>query len=730
MKSFQHTLAAARRAILALVIAGLVIGANGSGAAAADVSSGVAQSIDEKFAEVGQRVPQFGGMYIRGKTVLVVLLDTSPRVLTAAQDAIIAVFGRDRLPTGGFVAVQGQYDVLQLKSLRARARSVLSISGVSLIDLDERKNRVRIGIERAEVRAEVERLLGALHVPLEAVSIELVRPTSLTLNTDDAVRPVKSAPQISNGGGNCTLGLVVKLSSVRGMLTASHCTKTQGGTEGTAFTQPAGGEQIGIELLDPVYATYPTNSVCPTGRRCRWSDSSFSVLDSDVLSYRGTIARPVNAFPGDINIYASDGYPGDSKVEAGLLFPIAGEVLSKFGQNSGLTQGEVISTCYDTNVATSDITLLCQDQVNAVAIPGDSGSAVYDPASPAAPNGAAFNGLLWGSDGSTFAFSSYWAIEMELGTGIGSLNVLHQVDPPSIQIVQPSNGANVAYNSFATTFTAKVTDPDAQCPKLCQVNWHSDKDGDMGGGLTIQYIFAGPGARTITATVTKNNGMSATASITVNTGGNTPPLVWITKPTAGQTLQKGAPYVFEGNSSDKELFGPLPCSALSWTTSVAGDPSPTGCAPKVTFTSAGIRTVTLTGTDADGATTKDTVLVVVVEPPANSPPVVAILEPGPSAYLDAFTFVTLKGTAKDPDPGPVSSPLAYQWRIKDGATETQIGSGTLVVNGAQTTMQWKPADTVSPSCGGSWVKIYLYVTDGDGLTASDFKEVKVVFGSC
>lgn len=92
--------------------------------------AGRVQSLDDLFAEVAKRVPAFGGMFIgQDKTLQVYLLDPSQRA--AAEAAIIAVFGRERLPQGRIQSLQGQYGFLQLKDWHDRYRmTTLAIPGV------------------------------------------------------------------------------------------------------------------------------------------------------------------------------------------------------------------------------------------------------------------------------------------------------------------------------------------------------------------------------------------------------------------------------------------------------------------------------------------------------------------------------------------------------------------------------------------------------------------------
>ncbi len=48
----------------------------------------------------------------------------------------------------------------------------------------------------------------------------------------------------------------------------------------------------------------------------------------------------------------------------------------------------------------------------------------------------------------------------------------------------------------------------------------------------------------------------------------------INSPSQGDVLLQNTPYVFSGTSFDSETFQPLPCVALTWTSSNAVDPFP------------------------------------------------------------------------------------------------------------------------------------------------------------
>ena len=67
---------------------------------------------------------------------------------------------------------------------------------------------------------------------------------------------------------------------------------------------------------------------------------------------------------------------------------------------------------------------------------------------------------------------------------------------------------------------------------------------------------------------------------------NEAPQVTILEPTSGTVLTAGQPVVLEGTSFDQELFTPLACPALSWSSSGMSGGSATGCNPIVTFPAA------------------------------------------------------------------------------------------------------------------------------------------------
>lgn len=128
---------------------------------------------DDLLVRVEKRVPGFGGMFIDSDGRLAVYL-LNPAQLPATRAAIEAVFGTKWLPAAGVRALQGQYAVSQLKAWTERAGAVLTVPGVSVIDLDEAKNRVMIGIEDGSRTRAVEQALASLRIPREGVVIQVM----------------------------------------------------------------------------------------------------------------------------------------------------------------------------------------------------------------------------------------------------------------------------------------------------------------------------------------------------------------------------------------------------------------------------------------------------------------------------------------------------------------------------------------------------------------------------
>jgi hypothetical protein len=238
--------------------------------------------------------------------------------------------------------VEGDYDIKQLVKWRAGLYRMLALPGVISTDLDERRNRLAIGIETPGSRPEVEAALDSLGVPREAVIIEIDQPVGFQATLRDRFRPLPGGVQIEGDAGafaflTCTMGFNAIRSGVNGFVTNSHCTKNQGGSEGTDFHQPddplfSEGNKVGDEIADPQYFT---GAPCPAGRRCRLSDSAF--IDYTVARGRN-IARTTDRNNGSVTLSTS---PHRLSIIGETSGWADGVEMDKIGRTTGWTSGRL-----------------------------------------------------------------------------------------------------------------------------------------------------------------------------------------------------------------------------------------------------------------------------------------------------------------------------------------------------------------------------------------------------
>ncbi|MEO1171368.1 MAG: hypothetical protein AAFX94_04860, partial [Myxococcota bacterium] len=606
------------------------------------------------------------------------------------------IIGTDRdLPeTVSFREVQ--FDFATLMAARVQARTVLPLSGVNSLSIDERNNRVKISVTDTVAQRRVNAELRAQGIPGELVQFEIGEPYQFFENQGE-FRPVIGGVQISNGDGVCTLGHIGVRAGQRGFVTNSHCTSVQGGVEGTLFYQPSSEEDappVAIEMVDPVYFT---GGSCPSGQRCRLSDSAWVALDDDVTSERGRVFKPGNSRYRVVKEY---------------LFPLDGDFVFKVGRTTGQSTGRVTETCSDIPLDGTDITLLCQARVLAPIAGGDSGSPVLmrlsgDPTD----NDVASMGVAWGGTEASFLFSP--TQNLESPGELGNINVKAGDDTPTVAITSPLSGRTVPFGAFSVVNLAATTDDLEEGRDCCTVTWTSNVDGPLGSGLNLQTTLPTPGPRTLTATVTDRAGNTSSDSVTVVTE-NLIPAVTVSRPSAGDSLFRDLPYTLQAWAFDREIFSNLPCDNLEWTSSNPADPFPvSGCTPVATFPATGSRTLTVRARDALGGIGSEAVTFSVVSADPGAPPIVSILQPVGGTGLFKGDAATLVGTAQDTDNG--SAILRYTWRGSWRMGEFVIGTDTRP-SGSPSNITWTPQDDIVVNCSSEAVTISLEVTDSDGTT--------------
>ncbi|HYX80929.1 MAG TPA: hypothetical protein VE714_00955, partial [Gemmatimonadales bacterium] len=249
---------------------------------------------------LAQTIPGFGGLFIDHGAPTVYLTDL--RQSTVAE-RVLGGFARARGASGvRILPAKFAYGDLD-RWFKDVSYEAFAQSRVVFVDLDEANNRVLVAVERGSSHANIYALAKRLGVPVEAVTVTDAEPIRLAATLQDQVRPVVAGLQINFPGFLCSLGFNAVSSGENSFITASHCTTTQGGVEGTQYWQALSTQPnsfIGTEVADPAYVRRLPG--CPKGRRCRYSDSARAAYAAGVpFTLRG-IARTSAPNNGSLDI--------------------------------------------------------------------------------------------------------------------------------------------------------------------------------------------------------------------------------------------------------------------------------------------------------------------------------------------------------------------------------------------------------------------------------------------
>ncbi len=130
---------------------------------------------DDLLLRVERGAPGFGGMFIDPDGRLTVYLIDSAQ-LPAARAAIESVFGPAVIPAAGLRAAAGRYTVSQLAAWTDQAAPAMELPGVTLLDLDEARNCVAIGVDHSSKVQAINEILGSMNIPIAAVVIDITEP--------------------------------------------------------------------------------------------------------------------------------------------------------------------------------------------------------------------------------------------------------------------------------------------------------------------------------------------------------------------------------------------------------------------------------------------------------------------------------------------------------------------------------------------------------------------------
>jgi hypothetical protein len=290
--------------------------------------------------------------------------------------------------------------------------AIMAMAGTVFADHDEAAGKLVFGVENENAAAGVQRSLAARGLQPDLYEVRVTQPIYQLASLRDRWRPTRGGLQIHFSQYLCTLGFNVDHSGGRSFITNSHCTQTQGGTEGTLYYQPTSSVDntvIGTEADDPQYFT---GGVCSGGKKCRYSDAARVLYSSSAGSDRGIIAKTSGPNNGSLEVTGAFTVAGQNNTST----TFSGTV-NKVGRTTGWSQGNVTNTCVTVNVSGSNVQQLCQTIVQksgtVLVQGGDSGSPVFT----LSGDNATLIGILWGgsSSGDTFVFSPLKSIQDELG---------------------------------------------------------------------------------------------------------------------------------------------------------------------------------------------------------------------------------------------------------------------------------------------------------------------------
>lgn len=369
------------------------------------------RSSERDFRELSNIVPSFAAFKFdeeeherTGELNIVIMLQETSNMNKASNQIATYlnnnVMGRkNALSTADIKIEKVNFNFRQLQAYRDILRSpILQEDGFTFFDLDDKKNKIVIGVKEKSYLEKFESLISEYPIPREAIEISVInflkthsdQNDNLVLKDDklimhetvnDKIRPMTGGIVIHEWSSNepCTLGMVAEWGGTSVFITNSHCTRDKFGFDDKSFfTQEEYGGVIGEELLDRGFYTTLKDGEYVWGRH---SDASIIRLDGSaeygsVAMTNGRSNDWNNVTDWQLQIY--DEIPRLRYVEE--QESIIGLPVAKVGRTTGGTYGYVENKCVDVNMSSaysSDFYLFCQDIASYPSKPGDSGAPVF-----------------------------------------------------------------------------------------------------------------------------------------------------------------------------------------------------------------------------------------------------------------------------------------------------------------------------------------------------------------
>lgn len=348
---------------------------------------------ERAFRDLARAVPAFGGFFLDDSGSLVVHLKGLEHG-TAMRAALVPFLQRlaaergnpqGRLPR--ILYRKGEFSFAELSAWRDRIENPLfAIEQVVLVDLDERENRLFIGLTDEGGRREAEALLSGLGAPSRMVRMEVIgaalpqsgsaagtassEPGTCT-HLQQVCLPLMGGFQIAfardEGIPNlvCTLGFTALVGDQAAFVTNAHCSDDEWNFDATLYHQPFADNRIGREAVDP------NGWSCETTFKCRYSDAN--LVHASVAADVGYLGRPT----ANGSLVVSNTQPRFTVGASGDAY--AGETVYMVGRTLGLQRGIVDKTCtsYKKTWEGRWHKVLCSDVSDLNAGDGDSGGPIF-----------------------------------------------------------------------------------------------------------------------------------------------------------------------------------------------------------------------------------------------------------------------------------------------------------------------------------------------------------------
>jgi hypothetical protein len=272
---------------------------------------------------------------------------------------------------------------------------------VYTIDVDEKENRVSVGVRDGAAIAAVRAEASELGIPAAALHVQ-TQGKPEQRNVRSWHNPVYGGIQIAYGQYLCTQGFnATRVATGQSIfVTNSHCTPTYFGLDGGTIYQPTvvAGNEIGSEVADV--------GLWDCGGTCRWSDAAYIAHNGARTVSQGIIAQ--TPWPSGGSFFINELAPYSIVARYNGSVPV-GTWIDKTGRTTGSTYGQVTQSCVTIG------NLVCQDVSTVFSAGGDSGSPVY---LWLGNNQVQLYGILWGGPANNFnvTYSSPLSgIEYDLG---------------------------------------------------------------------------------------------------------------------------------------------------------------------------------------------------------------------------------------------------------------------------------------------------------------------------